>query len=152
LKSLTGYKEPQDSWTSFLVTINYNLSKYSFEMKELQALYEERNKLYSEENKKTMNEDVKAFKGVLMGFGIASFTSLACIGIFFIPIYSAYDCGKQCSKSCGCWLCKEITADKACLSILFNMFTYCFFFNFYFGLYAFKKINLSWLFIYAKHR
>ena len=35
-------------------------------MKELQALYEERNKLYSEENIKAMNEEIKAFKGVLI--------------------------------------------------------------------------------------
>jgi len=131
LKNITGYKEPQDNWTSFLVTINYNVSKYSFEMKELQALYEERNKLYSEENIKIMNENVKAFKGVLMGFGIASFASFACIGIFFIPIYSAYDCGKQCSKSCGCWLCQDITAVKRAFlfylicspTVFFSIFT-----------------------------
>ena len=45
-----------------------------------------------------------------MRFGIASFASFACIGIFFIPIYSEYDCGKQYSKSCGWWwLCQDIT-------------------------------------------
>ena len=119
MKNLTGYKEPQDSWTSFLVTNNYNTSKTLFDMKQLQALYEERNNIYSEENIIIMNENVKAFKGVLMGFGIASFASFAYIGIFFIPIYSAYDCGKQCSKNCGCWLCQDITQVK--YAILFYL-------------------------------
>ena len=30
LKNITGYKEPQDIWTSFLVTNNYNTSKTLF--------------------------------------------------------------------------------------------------------------------------
>jgi hypothetical protein len=81
-------------------------------MKQMQVLYEERSKIYSEQNIKTMNEKVKTFKGVLMGFGIASFASFACIAIFFIPIYSANDCGKQCSKSCDCGLCQNITPIK----------------------------------------
>jgi hypothetical protein len=112
LKKLSGYIEPQDSWTSFLVTLNYNTSKTLEEMKQIQAKYEERNKIYNEASIKTMNEKVKSFKGVLMGFGIASFASFACIAIFFIPIYSANDCGKQCSKSCDCGLCQNITPIK----------------------------------------
>ena len=81
MKKLYGYKEPQDSWTSFLVTLNYNTSKTLEEMKQMQVLYEERSKIYSDQNIKTMNEKVKTFKGVLMGFGIASFASFACIAI-----------------------------------------------------------------------
>jgi hypothetical protein len=37
LKKLYGYKEPQDSWTSFLVSLNYNTSKTLEEMKQMQV-------------------------------------------------------------------------------------------------------------------
>ena len=134
LKKLYGYKEPQDSWTSFLVTLNYNTSKTLEEMKQMQVLYEERSKIYSDQNIKTMNEKVKTFKGVLMGFGIASFASFACIAIFFIPIYSANDCGKQCSKSCDCGLCQNITPIKRAIlfylvcspTVVFSIFAFFF--------------------------
>lgn len=112
LKKLLGYKEPQDNWTSYLVTLNYNTSKTLEEMKQIQAKYEERSKIYNEQSIKTMNENVKSFKGVLMGFGIASFATFTCIAIFFIPLYSANDCGKQCSGSCDCGLCENITPMK----------------------------------------
>jgi len=100
LKKISGYKEPKDNWTSFLVTLNYNTSITLEEMKQIQAKSEERSKIYNEDSIKTMNEKVKSFKGVLIGFGIASFAYFACIAIFFIPIYHTNDCGKKCINSC----------------------------------------------------
>lgn len=81
-----------------------------------------------------MNENVKTYKGVLLGFGIASFASFACIAMFFIPIYSAFDCGKQCCRSCGCGLCENITPIKrvalfylVCLpTVVFSIFAFFF--------------------------
>ena len=134
LKKISGYKEPQDSWTSFLVTLNYNTSKTLEEMKQMQVQYEERIKIYNEESIKTMNEKVKTFKGVLMGFGIASFASFACVAIFFIPIYSANNCGNSCSKSCDCGLCQDLTPIKRVVlfylvcspTVVFSIFAFFF--------------------------
>ena len=134
LKKIFGYKEPKDSWTSFLVTLNYNTSITLEEMKQIQAENEEKSKIYNEDSIKTMNEKVKSFKGVLMGFGIASFATFACIAIFFIPIYSAKDCGKQCSNSCDCGLCQNITPMKRVAlfylvcspTVIFSIFSFFF--------------------------
>lgn len=112
LKYLSGYKKPNDNWYSYLISSNYKIAKTLEEIKELQKKYEERNLMYNEKSIKNMNEKVKSFKYVLMGFGIASFASFACIAIFFIPIYSAEDCGRGCSKSCDCGLCQNITSMK----------------------------------------
>ena len=54
-----------------------------------------------------MNENVREYKGLLLAFGIASFSSFSGIIIFFVPIYSAFECGEGCSKSCDCGFCKN---------------------------------------------
>ena len=134
LKNLNGYVEPGDDWTTFLITLNYNTSITLDEMKKTQAKYEERNKIYNDQSIKTMNEKVKTFKGVLMGFGIASFSTFACVAVFFIPIYSSYDCGKKCSNSCDCGLCQNLTPIKRVIlfylvcspTVVFSIFAFFF--------------------------
>ena len=113
----TWHKDFSSSWKAYLKKYRFGLAITLEQMKLKQKEYQEKSEIYSTENIKKMNDNVKSFKGVLMGFGIASFSCFACIAIFFIPIYSSMGCGNDCSKSCNCdcELCENITPMKRVL-------------------------------------
>lgn len=110
-------KQIKSTWKAYLKKYRFSAGITLEQIKEKQKEYEKKSEIYSTENIKKMNDNVKSFKGVLMGFGIASFSCFACIAIFFIPIYSCMGCGNDCSKSCNCdcELCENITPMKRVL-------------------------------------
>ena len=117
---------------AYLNQVKFQTTKTLEEMKQSQEEYIKRAKLYTSKKIKEMNENVGSFTGALMGFGIASFSAFACIAIFFIPIYSANDCGDGCSKNCDCGLCQNITPMKRVLlfylicspTVVFSIFAF----------------------------
>jgi hypothetical protein len=97
-----------EDWSAYLYKVRFISDKTSEEIKSLQKEYEENIKIYKSEKIEEMNNNVKSYTGVLMGFGIASFSLLPFIAMIFIPLYSSFDCGKQCSCDC----CKNMTPMK----------------------------------------
>ena len=117
---------------AYLNQIKYQTVITLEQMKISQEDYIKRKNLYNSKKIKEMNENVDNYTGVLMGFGIASFSAFACIAIFFIPIYSSNDCGNGCSKECDCGLCQNITPMKRVLlfylvcspTVIFSIFAF----------------------------
>lgn len=71
---------------------------------------------YSKQKIEELNIKVQKHKGVLMAFGITSFSVIVSFIIFFIPIYATFDCGTNCSQrcdcNCDCSLCLGVTPIK----------------------------------------
>ena len=121
--------DPKDK--AYLNQVKFQTTKTLEEMKKLQEESLKR-ATFTPTKIEEMNENVGSFTGALMGLGIASFSAFACIAIFFIPIYSANDCGNGCSKDCDCGLCQNITPMKRVLlfyiicspTVIFSIFAF----------------------------
>ena len=103
------------NYNAYLNKVNYQTGITLDQMKKAQEEYISRAKIYNSKKIEEMNENVGSYTGVLMAFGIASFSAFAGIAIIFIPIYSSYDCGEKCSKDCDCGICQNITPMKRVL-------------------------------------
>ena len=72
--------------------------------------------IYSEEKIEELNDKVQKYKTVLMAFGITSFSVIGGFIVFFVPIYTTFNCGANCSEecdcNCDCSLCIGVTPIK----------------------------------------
>ena len=97
---------------AYLNLVNFKLNFSYQEMLKMQEDFEEREKIYGEENLKQMNLEVGKYKDILMGFGVAAFSTFFVTIVFFLPIYgSCYKCGEGCS-CCNCDLCRDMNPMK----------------------------------------
>ena len=72
--------------------------------------------MYTEEKIEELNDKVKKHKNVLMAFGITSFSVIGGFIVFFVPIYTTFNCGANCSEecdcNCDCYFCLGVTPIK----------------------------------------
>ena len=102
---------------------------------------------YTSKELDELNDKVQKHKSVLMAFGITSFSVLGGFIIFFVPIYSSFNCGANCSQecdcNCDCYLCIGVNPIKRIILFYLVCFPTVFFSIISFFLTIAKKSTYS---------
>ena len=103
--------------------------------------------VYKSEEIAKFNDDVQKNKYVLMAFGIVSFSVIGGFIMFFVPLYSSFNCGTNCSQqcdcNCDCYLCIGVTPIKRIILFYSTCFPTIFFSFISFFITLAKKVTYS---------